>query len=261
MRATAVFLTAIATSLLTVSAWPQQPTAVPETGGPKAAEVAHGALLDLVAWETDKARDTLAAHEQAFAGDVTYQTALGMLRAEEGKTSDALAMLAGAAKADARDPAPEYYRGEVLYWLKKNGDAAKAWQTAADRAKAALAAAPDDARAAYYRGAALVRLQKTQEARQALQSAADHGYDPLLTTYQTGLSYFVEGQWTKAQDTLGAVLALESRFAYAYFYRGLAASKLGRKDSMINDLNQFVKLAPNAPDAGIAKSLLSAYSR
>ncbi len=226
---------------------------------PKAAEVAHQALRDLVAWETTKAKKTLQTHEKAFAKTPDYQTAHGVLLAQQGEAAQGLDALAAATKDAPADPAPEYYRGEVLSWQGKSDAATAAWRAAADRASNQLDAHPKDARAAYYKGAALVGLKEPEKARQALDKAANGGFDPILTTYQTGLSYFVQGQWAKARDAFDAVLVLEPRFAYAYFYRGLAASKLGRKDQLNNDLHKFVDLAPDAPDAGTARALLSAF--
>jgi len=54
---------------------------------------------------------------------------------------------------------------------------------------------------------------------------------------------------------------MESGLAYAYYYRGLAAEKLGRKDLLINDLDRFLALAPNAPEAAQARALLNAARR
>ncbi len=234
-------------------------TAAAMVAQPKAAEVAHQALRDLVAWETTKAEKILQAHQKAFAGTPDFQTAHGVLLAQQGKTEEGLTSLTSAAKAAASDPAPEFYRGDVLSWQGKTDQAASAWKAAADRAQAQLDAQPENARAAYYKGAALVALHEPEEARKALQKAADEGYDPLLTTYQIGLSYVVQGKWADARDKLDAVLVLEPRFAYAYFYRGLAASKLGRKDQLNNDLHTFLDLAPDAPDAGNARALLAAF--
>jgi tetratricopeptide (TPR) repeat protein len=234
-------------------------TAAAMVAQPKAAEVAHQALRDLVAWETTKAEKILQTHQKAFATTPDYQTAHGVLLAQQGEAAQGLDALVAATKDAPADPAPEYYRGEVLSWQGKNDAATTAWRAAADRAANQLDAHPKDARAAYYKGAALVGLKEPEKARQALEKAADEGFDPILTTYQTGLSYFVQGQWAKARDAFDAVLVLEPRFAYAYFYRGLAASKLGRKDQLNNDLHTFLNLAPDAPDAGNARALLAAF--
>jgi regulator of sirC expression with transglutaminase-like and TPR domain len=47
----------------------------------------------------------------------------------------------------------------------------------------------------------------------------------------------------------------------AYYYRGLAYDKLGRKDLMVLDLDRFVKLAPGAPESERARAVLAGASR
>ena len=61
-----------------------------------------------------------------------------------------------------------------------------------------------------------------------------------------------------AKNSFDDVHELDPRYAHLYFYRGLASEKLGRKDSLLADLDQFVKLAPNSPEAKTAKAILSA---
>ena len=53
----------------------------------------------------------------------------------------------------------------------------------------------------------------------------------------------------------------DSGFAHAYYYRGLCWDKLGRKDKMLSDLDRFVSLAPNAPEAERAAAILQAAGR
>jgi tetratricopeptide (TPR) repeat protein len=251
-------------SVLTLSAslaLAQGPTPTPAAAQAATTPMVQGAFTDLVLWETNRAQQKLDEAQETVAATPEYRTARALLQAQRGQTDDALRMLVDAAKAAPSLPQPEFYRGEILYWKKQQTEAAKAWQAAADRAARILQADPASTTANYYRGAALVRLQRGEDARKALQAAEANGFDKTLTTYQRGLSYFVEGQWQKARESFDAALQLEPRFAYAYFYRGLAWSKLGRSDAMINDLDQFLKLAPSAPDAPTAKALLSAYRR
>ena len=47
--------------------------------------------------------------------------------------------------------------------------------------------------------------------------------------------------------------------ALAYYYRGLTAGKLDRKDLLYNDLDRFVRMAPDAPEAAYARRLLAAF--
>ena len=46
-----------------------------------------------------------------------------------------------------------------------------------------------------------------------------------------------------------------------YYWRAMALEKLGKKDRMLLDLDQYVKLAPNGPYAGKAKSILKSAGR
>ena len=64
--------------------------------------------------------------------------------------------------------------------------------------------------------------------------------------------------WGPAVDSLTAALDGNANIAYAYYYRALAADKIDRKDLLINDLQRFLALAPNAPDAPRARRLLEA---
>ena len=66
-------------------------------------------------------------------------------------------------------------------------------------------------------------------------------------------------QWQKAFDELGAALDRNPGVALAYYYRGLAAGKLDRKDVLFNDLDRFVAMAPTAPEADYARQLLSSF--
>jgi len=63
----------------------------------------------------------------------------------------------------------------------------------------------------------------------------------------------------KAVDAFDRVEQTDRRFAHLYFYRALAWNQLGKKDKMLIDMDQFLKLAPNAPEADQARAFLSAY--
>jgi regulator of sirC expression with transglutaminase-like and TPR domain len=82
-----------------------------------------------------------------------------------------------------------------------------------------------------------------------------------MCKYQIGLSHAFSGSWEAARNVLGEVVELDPSFAHAYFYRGLSWDKLKRKDNMLVDLDRFVKLADNAPEASTARALLAAARR
>ena len=79
-----------------------------------------------------------------------------------------------------------------------------------------------------------------------------------MVDFQIGLSYLLDENWKAAKNSFDDVHELDPRYAHLYFYRGLASDKLGRKDLLLSDLDQFVKLAPNSPEAGTARTILEA---
>jgi tetratricopeptide (TPR) repeat protein len=81
------------------------------------------------------------------------------------------------------------------------------------------------------------------------------------TLYQMGSTRAFQQAWADAVALLSQAVEKDSGKALAYYYRGLAQEKLGRKDLMILDLDRFVKLAPTAPEAERARALLAAASR
>jgi len=238
------------------------PTAAPAPPPPtKAERIADRAIALLAGWKVKAAENLLAANEQELGTTPEYRGALGYLQAAQGKWDQATASLRAAAADKPTDPAPQYYLGETMSWRQKPADVGTAWKAARTRATAQVEALPTGARAQYYLGAAQARLKQFAPARTALEQARTAGFDPVLVDYQTGLSYTLEEKWQQAVQSFDKVIATDAKFAHAYFYRGLAHGKLGQKDRLLVDLDLFIKLAPNAPKAGIAKATLAAARR
>lgn len=76
--------------------------------------------------------------------------------------------------------------------------------------------------------------------------------------YQLGLTRALQQQWGPAVDLLTQAIDRDSGIAYAYYYRGLAAEQTGRKDLLIADMDRFLFLAPDAPEAARARRILEA---
>ncbi len=103
----------------------------------------------------------------------------------------------------------------------------------------------------------MVRLKSPVDARKALKKAEKLGFDQPMVDFQIGLTYLLEENWKAAVTSFDAVFEVDPRYAHLYFYRGLAWDKLGEKARFINDLDQFVKLAPNSPEATTARAILA----
>jgi len=253
---TIVFIFAAAASLPTAIADEPADTATPEA-------VRNDAISKLVAWKTEPAEVDLKNAEDL---DKTqpYLTARGLLMVTNSLNQDdkmvqkGVDILEAQAKRDPTDPVAEYYLGVALNWLEKRGQAKAAWSRARDRAEAQIEKDPRDPRAHFYRGAALVQLQDSAEAIKELKKAERFGFDPTMVNFQLGLAYLLEEKWGLAKEAFDEVHSVDQRYAHLYFYRGLAWDKLDRKDQMLKDFDQFVRLAPNAPEAKTARAILSA---
>jgi len=228
-----------------------------EGGGQEtAAMVGDQALTDLASWKHAATKTYLDSKQAAHGASAPFKTAWGLMLAEQGKLDEALTQLAAASAANTSDPASEFYRGEVLAWKRNADEARAAWNKANDRAKTAVEARPEDARARYYRGAALIRLRSFGEARTHLNTAREKGFDPGMVNLQIGLSFVYEQKWNEAISALDAAIAADSGLAHAYYYRGRAWKELGRNDKMINDMDRFLRLAPDAPESEVARGML-----
>jgi len=260
--------------------------------------LARRAVLMVAGWQTESATTFFAENGERFADTIDHAVVVGLIQAQIGETSRALETLSAASAAAPDDPVPHYYRGEVLYWQRRYDEAKQAWSAAAQRARTdvtrfeaadptptpapsesasksappgvesteATAAVetildPERARAEYYLGAALNRQHKYTTARKILVRALENGFDPVLTNHQIALGYLYDKQWEPARLAFDTVIEADPLFAPAYYYRGMAWDKLGRKDNLLIDMDAFLSLAPNAPEAGRARSILAASRR
>jgi len=239
---------------------PSHAADAPQAG---AEQIRDRAISKAVAWRP-KSAESILKKNLKFEESQPWLTAEALLMVtfgigqDEATVNKGLAILDKQAKKNPDDPVSEFYLGEVLYWTKQTDQAKAAWQNAHDRAKALVSKTPKDARAQFYLGASLVRQERAGEARKALKKAKRFGFDQPMVDYQIGLTYLIEENWEAAKNSFDSVHELDPRYAHLYFYRGIAWDKLGRKANSLVDLDQFVKLAPNSPEAKTAKALLAA---
>lgn len=228
----------------------------------KAGSVRNDVISRTVAWRTKSAEVELKKADELNESQ-PYLTAQGLLMAtyslnqEPKMVQRGLDILEAQAKRDSSDPIAQYYLGVVYAWLEKPDKAKTAWSRARDRADALIDKDGRDAAAHFYRGAALVMLKNPGEALKSLKKAERYDFDPPMVNFQLGLAYLLEKKWKPAKEAFDAVHERDPRYAHLYFYRGLAWDKLGRKDQMLIDLDQFVKLAPNSPEAKTARAILA----
>lgn len=219
---------------------PPPPPAPPEVGR---------AERSLVQYKTGDARAALNPVADQADANPAVAVALGRVMEQEKNYSGAADRLRKAGDQAPADPAPYVYLGET-YLHSKSGDADGAFRKAADLAQAA----GND----YYLGVAQQRLRQYDQAVATLQRARANDSGNAMIPYQIGVTRVFQERWSDAMDQLNQALGMDSGIAYAYYYRALAADKLGRKDLLVNDMERFVTLAPNAPEADRAKAILRA---
>jgi tetratricopeptide (TPR) repeat protein len=235
---------------------PDPPAAQPAYS--EAVQLSERALTALVAWKLQEANDILENSRPELGETPEFKTALGYLTACRGEYDEAVVLLNAAKTAKPGDPAPAFYLGETQRWRRQHDSARAAWDTAFDRARALIQTNDLDARGHYYMGAAELRRENFASARAALSAAGDAEFDAELVSYQIGLTNTLDKKWEQAIDAFDGLARVDPKFAYLYFYRGVAWGKRNRKDLMLIDMEQFLALAPDAPEADVARTYLSA---
>jgi tetratricopeptide (TPR) repeat protein len=231
--------------------------------GKRAQEVANRAIASLAGWRTRHARRFLEMQKGRFGSTPQFRTAWALLEIQEGANGNTeladrgLADLSALAKNKKVDAMASFHLGEILSEKDRLREAAAAWKAAARIVSTAVWQNPYDATAQFYLGAALVRGGRYEEGREALLMAARGGFDPAMVNHQIGLAYLLSESWMEAKDALDYGIAIEPRYAPMYFWRAMAWDKLNRKDEMLMDLHQYVKLTPHGPFADEAKSTLN----
>lgn len=249
-------------SWITALAFWMAATAAVAESGPKAKQADQTLKKvdrKLLAYATQEARDELGGlAKETIAGALT---AMGRIHEQEKNYREATATLKQAGEMAPADPAPWAYLGEAYLHQKRQSDADAAFREAEKRAKAAVAKNADDADAHYYLGLAQMYLRQYSAAAASLAKARQLDPGNPMPIYQQGVTKVLEGKWQDSVNLLTEALEVYPNLAYAYYYRGQAASKTGRKDMLIADLQRFLELAPDAPEAPIARRTISSVRR
>ena len=105
------------------------------------------------------------------------------------------------------------------------------------------------------------RLRQFDQALESLGRAGGASAGNAMVAYQMGATHAFAQRWPQAVEQLDRATGMDPAIAYAYFYRGLAQEKQGRKDLLIRDLERFVAVAPDAPEADQARAILRSVKR
>jgi tetratricopeptide (TPR) repeat protein len=209
----------------------------------------------LLSYSPEKARQDLesvmdekdprvdAAMGQILILEQEYDEGVSKLKAAARKSEDLLILLA---------------LGDGEMAARKRGPANSTFEDVRAKAEAALQEDSKDAAARFALGVAQSRLGDYDGAVTNLtQAKAKDASDPRIP-FELGMAKMSQNDNQAAFDQFTAAIDLYSGYAYAYYYRALAANKIGRKDITVNDLDRFLALAPDAPEAAKAERILQA---
>lgn len=209
----------------------------------------------ILSYSPEKARELLEPVSEDQ--DPRVDAAMGRILILEKDYEQASAKLLAASKR-SDDPYVLIDLGDAYSYAKSQGQAQSSYQEANQKAQGVLADKPDDANARFALGVAQQRLKQYDEAVANLQKARAADPRNERVPFELGLTQMLRGDNQAGFDQLSSAVELNSGYAYAYYYRALAADKIDRKDITVNDLDRFLRLAPEAPEAAKAERILQA---
>ena len=89
---------------------------------------------------------------------------------------------------------------------------------------------------------------QTEAALQSARQATEMAGDLPDVHYQLGLVMARRGEWRDAAETFDRAAEVDPGHAYAHYYGGLMHYRASRPDRMAIHFEQFLKLAPEAPE-------------
>ena len=93
-------------------------------------------------------------------------------------------------------------------------------------------------------------------AETAAKKGVDHDGELAEASYQLGLVESARNNQQQAADAFARAAELKPQFAYAHYEAGMAFYKIKRVDKMAVYFENFLKLAPNAPEKAAVQSIM-----
>ncbi|HEY4076071.1 MAG TPA: tetratricopeptide repeat-containing glycosyltransferase family protein [Rhizomicrobium sp.] len=162
----------------------------------------------------------------------------GMLRAQQGHTDEALALLGAALQANSQSATILSNRGEVLVVAGRLEEAVAHFD-------AAITLEPANAAVRNLRGNALQRLGWLEQALESHAAALAIAPQFAQAFSDRGSVLYDLGQFAEALNSYDAALAIQPDFAQALSNRGQTLLRLGRLDEALNSFDQALQHAPH----------------
>jgi tetratricopeptide (TPR) repeat protein len=157
--------------------------------------------------------------------------------------AEAESSLRKAVEANAEDARANRYLGLALLEQEKYSDAAPYLRKA------------DQIESTGETKGALARYFAEQKELGQAESALEGASGP-DASYARGLVAFNKKNYEEAAKELEAFLETHPKHGYAHYYAGMANNGLRRQDKMLNHLQMFLKLKPDAREARAVRAIL-----
>ncbi|MGH6920585.1 MAG: tetratricopeptide repeat protein [Geminicoccaceae bacterium] len=170
------------------------------------------------------------------------QRLLGVLRHQQGRHAEALALIDGALSVDAADAEAHCNRGNVLLALKRAADALASY----DRA---IALRPDDADTFYNRGSALLELGRFEEAVASYDEAIGLLPRHSQACCNRGNALLALARAEEAVASYDRAIALGPDDAAAHYNLGNALMRLKRYEDASASYDKAIAVRPDYAEA------------
>ena len=186
----------------------------------------------------------------AFTSGVLAQAPSGTPKQlfETGQYTQVVQAAASAREQGHADPADTYLAAQSLLKLGQP-----------DKAKAELARLldlKDDGWKFVGRSSTALIDADLDRALETANQAVAAALDAFFPQYQLGLVRAERQDWPGAAEAFERASQIDSTFAYAHYFAGLAYSKIKRVDRTATHFEAFLKLAPKAPERPAVESIM-----
>lgn len=209
-------------------------------------------MLPKAAPAAPEAPKELSGADQAIAA---YNEAVTALRGNN--VAGALPNLEKAASLNPQLPEAQIALAQVYLELKRNGDAL----AAANRYLALKPGDPQGLKARYDALKAAGDTEKAREALEALSAADPKNADAAVRFFNEGAELARAGKLDEAAALFERVVAIapaDPKFSKAHYVLGMTYAKdEAKKAQAKSELQTFLQMAPNDPDAPTAKEMLA----
>ena len=185
--------------------------------------------------------------------DPNAEIADGLIRAADLMNADRFAE-ARRIYLDLLATYPEAHQLHPLVARAYHGD--RQLDDAARHLRLALGADPDNAAVTMLLGSILVERGDTEEGRRILESVDEDRISDPAVFVNLGIEILNQGSPSVAMPYFDTAIERFPDYPDTYYFRGVGHLRLGDQTAAAADLERFVTLAPDAPEAQSASDLL-----